>query len=205
LLAAASARLPEGAKPYDRPVVAEARLRESGAGLVPESTGWFVLNVRDARWIEKPGRGHSLPLTGVDEYEAETFFSMLGMAIRVVDPGEPSTTYHWETEQEDFLVLFGEGVLIIEGQQRMLKQWDFVHCPPRTRHAFAGAGEGPCVLLCASSRQFQKDGPWGFYCPDDAAARYNASSPEETQDLTVAEARFPPARPTRYQPGLLPD
>lgn len=130
---------------YDRRVAAEAKLEQTDAGLVPRSPGWFVLNARDARWNEKPGQGFSLPLTGDDEYEAETFFPMLGMAIRVVNPGEPTTTYHWETEQEDFLVLAGEAVLIVEGQERRLKQRDFVHCPPETKHAFAGAGDGPCV------------------------------------------------------------
>ena len=143
---------------YHSVVVPEAELEETEAGLVPASGGWFVMNARDARWFDKPGQGHSVPLTGYDEYEAETFFPMLGMAIRVVSPGEPTGTYHWETEQEDFLVLSGEALLIVEGQERPLKQWDFVHCPPETRHAFVGAGDGPCVLLCASSRQFQKDG-----------------------------------------------
>jgi uncharacterized cupin superfamily protein len=185
-------------------VVPEAKLELTEAGLVPAGAGWFVMNARDARWIEKPGQGHSLPLTGVDEYEAETFFPMLGMSIRVMNPGEPSTTYHWETEQEDFLLLSGEAVLIVEGEERTLKQWDFVHCPAETRHAFAGAGDGPCVLLCASSREFQKDGPWGYYCVDETAARHNASSPEETQDTGLAEARFPPSRPTRFRDGLLP-
>jgi uncharacterized cupin superfamily protein len=183
----------------------EGRLEETDAGLVPAGVGWFVLNARAARWFEKPGQGYSLPLTGVDEYEAETFFPMLGMAIRVMSPGEPSGTYHWETEQEDFLVLSGEAVLIVEGQERRLKQWDFVHCPPETKHAFAGAGDGLCVLLCASSRQFQKDGPWGFYCADETAAKYNASSPEDTQDTDVADARFAPSRTTRYPGGLLPE
>lgn len=185
-------------------MIPEAALDETEAGLVPASSGWFVLNARDARWFDKPGQGHSLPLTGDDEREAETFFPMLGMAIRVVEPGEPTGTYHWETEQEDFLVLSGEAILVVEGQERRLKQWDFVHCPPETRHAFVGAGAGPCVLLCASSRQFQKDGPWGFYCADEAAAHYNASSPEDTQDREIAYARFAPARPTRYPGGLLP-
>ena len=111
----------------------------------------------------------------------------------MLPPGEPNATYHWETEQEDFLVLAGEALVIVEGQERPLKQWDFVHCPPETRHVFVGAGSGPCVILAASSRQFQKDGPWGFYCADEAARRYNASSPEETQDGEVAYARFPPS------------
>jgi uncharacterized cupin superfamily protein len=185
-------------------MVPEARLEDGGAGLVPASRGWFVLNARDARWFEKPGQGHSLPLTGHDEYEAETFFPMLGMAIRVVNPGEPTTTYHWETEQEDFLVLAGEGLLVVEGQERPVRQWDFVHCPPETRHTFVGAGDRPCVLLCASSRQFQKDGPWGFYCADETAARYNASPPEDTQDGEIAEGRFAPSQPARYREGLLP-
>jgi uncharacterized cupin superfamily protein len=186
-------------------MVTEAKLAETETGLVPASTGWFVLNVRDARWFDKPGQGYGVPLTGNDEYEAETFFPMLGMAIRVVRPGEPTTTYHWETETEDFLVLAGEGVLIVEGQERRLKQWDFVHCPPGARHAFSGAGDGPFVLLCASSRQFQKDGPWGYYCVDETAMRYNASSPEETQDGSIAYARFPPAREMLYPGRLLPE
>jgi uncharacterized cupin superfamily protein len=185
-------------------MVPEAELEETEAGLVAASPGWFVVNAREARWFDKPGQGYSLPLTGHDAHEAETFFPMLGMAIRVVEPGEPTATYHWETEQEDFLVLSGEALLVVEGRERPLKQWDFVHCPPETKHVLVGAGESPCVLLCASSRQFQKDGPWGFYCKDETAARYNASSPEDTQDGEVAYARFPPSRPAPYREGLLP-
>jgi uncharacterized cupin superfamily protein len=185
-------------------MVPEAVLKQTDFGRIPASPGWFVLNARDARWFDKPGQGYSLPLTGDDEYEAETFFPMLGMSIRVMQPGEPSTTYHWETEQENFLVLAGEALLIVEGQEQSLKQWDFVHCPPGARHTFVGVGDARCVLLCASSRQFQKDGPWGFCCVDDTAARFNASSPEETQDGDVAYGRFEPSRETPYRAGLLP-
>ena len=185
-------------------MVPEAELQETEAGLVPAGTGWFVLNAKDARWFDRPGRGHSLPLTGCDEFEAETYFPMLGMSIQVLGPGEPNSTYHWETEQEDFLVLHGEAILVIEGQERPLQQWDFVHCPPETKHVFAGAGDAGCVILAASSREFQKDGPWGFYCADETAARYGASSPEDTQDGDLAYARFAPSRPARYRNGLLP-
>src|SRR6266576_1631986 len=186
-------------------MVPEAQLRDAGAGLVPASTGWFVMNARDARWFQKPGRGDSLPLTGCNEFEAETYFPMLGMSIQVLAPGEPNSMYHWETEQEDFLVLSGEALLVVEGQERPLEQWDFVHCPPETRHVFVGAGDEPCVILAASSRQFQKDGPWGYYTIDEIARRYNACPDEETQDADVAYARVPPAQATRYRDGLLPD
>ena len=184
-------------------MVTEAELRETDAGLVPASAGWFVMNARDARWFRHPGRD-SLPLTGCDEHEAETYFPMLGMSIQVLSPGEPNSMYHWETEQENFLVLAGEALLIVEGEERPLKQWDFVHCPPETRHVFVGAGAGPCVLLAASSRQFQAEGPWGLYTVDEAARRHNAAPDVETQDGDVAYAHVPPAAPARYRAGLLP-
>ncbi len=186
-------------------MVPEAELTDTGDGLVPARPGWFVMNARDARWFHRPGRGNNLPLTGCDEFEAETYFPMLGMSIQVLPPGEPNCTYHWETEQEDFLVLHGEALLIVEGQERSLRQWDFVHLPPGTRHVFVGAGDGPCVILAASSRQFQKGGPWGFYSVDEIAARHNASSPEETQDGRLAYARFRPPQESRYRDGWLPD
>ena len=65
----------------------------------------------------------------------------------MLGPGEPIGMYHWETDQEDFLVLSGEALLIVEGQERPLRQWDFVHCPPKTEHMIVGAGDGPCVVL----------------------------------------------------------
>jgi uncharacterized cupin superfamily protein len=186
-------------------VVPEAELEDRGTGLVPTGPGWFVLNARETRWFRKSGQGLSVPLTGHDEFEAETWFPMLGMAIRVVNPGEPSTVYHWETEAEDFLVLSGDAILIVEGEERPVKQWDFVHCPPEAQHAFVGSGEGPCVILCASSRVFQKAGPWGYYTTDEASRRHGADSPEETQDGAIAYARFAPSEETRYPDGALPE
>ena len=179
-------------------MVPESRLEPTEHGLVPKGDGWFVLNAREARWYYTEGR------SAICEFEGEQDFFQLGINLSVLGPGEFMAMYHWEADQEDFLVLAGEALLIVEGQERSLKQWDFVHCPPETRHTFVGAGDGPCVLLCAGSRQFQKDGPWGFYCVDETAARYNASSPEETQDGSIAYARFPPSRETRYPGGLLP-
>jgi uncharacterized cupin superfamily protein len=180
-------------------VVPETPPEDRGDGLQPEGAGWFVMNARDARWFDAPGR-HSLPLTGYDEFEAENYFPMLGMALRVLEPGTPMSSYHWETEAEDFLVLGGTPLLIVEGQERMLKQWDFVHCPPEAKHVFVGAGDGPSLILATSSRQFQKDGPWGFYVKDDVAAKHGASPSETSQD----DSRdFPASQPSRYREGWL--
>ena len=60
------------------------------------------------------------------------------------------------------------------------------------------------VLAASLSRQFQKDGPWGYYCADETAARHNAASPEDTQDGGIAYGRFPPSQERRYRDGLLP-
>ena len=185
-------------------MVPEAKLDETGAGLVPASKGWFVMNAHDARWIRRDGRGHNLPFTGWTEHEAETYFPQLGIALVVLSPGEPIGMYHWEADQEDFLVLAGEALLLVEGQERPLRQWDFVHCPPETRHMIVGAGDGPCHVLAVGAREHQT-GDWGAYTVDEVALRHGAGVEEETDDAAVAYARFAQSQPTRYRDGLLPD
>ena len=112
--------------------------------------------------------------------------------------------YHWEANQEDFLVLAGEAVLIIEGQERPLRAWDLVHCPPHTNHMIVGAGEKGCVVLGVGARE-EQEGDWGGYTVDDVALRHGAGHDEETSDAEVAYARFPEPKPTRYGDGWLPD
>jgi uncharacterized cupin superfamily protein len=184
-------------------VVREAELQATDAGLVPASEGWFVLNAEDARWIERPGRGHNLPFTGWTDEEAETYFPQLGIALVRLEPGQPVGMYHWEADQENFLVLSGEALLLVEGQERPLHRWDFVHCPPETQHMIIGAGDGPCVVLAVGAREHQA-GAWGAYTVDEAALRHGAGVDEETDDAGVAYARFPSSKPTRYRDGWLP-
>jgi uncharacterized cupin superfamily protein len=184
-------------------VVPEAELEQTDAGLVPASHGWFVLNARDARWIRRDRRGHNLPFTGWDDHEAETYFPQLGVALVVLEPGEPIGMYHWESDQEDFLVLAGEALLLVEGQERPLRQWDFVHCPARTNHMIVCAGDGPCTVLAVGAREHQS-GDWGAYTVDEVALRHGVGVEEETSDAGVAYSRFAKSEPTRYRDGWLP-
>ena len=184
-------------------MVPEAPLERTDAGLVPAGPGWFVLNARDAVWHHRPGKA-SVSFTGKSEFEAETYFPQLGANLLVLEPGEPNAMYHWEADQEGFLVLYGEPLLVVEGQERPLKQWDYVHCPPETKHVFVGAGDGPCAILAMSSREFQASERWGGYTPDEVAQQYGASPDEETDDADVAYARVPPSDPVRYREGWLP-
>jgi uncharacterized cupin superfamily protein len=179
-------------------MASEAPLKETAAGLVRAGEGWFVLNAQEAGWYHREGRGEVLPFDG----EAE--FPQSGVNLFVLAPAEPMSMYHWEADQEDFLVLSGEALLIIEGEERSLRQWDFVHCPPETRHVIIGAGDGPCVVLAIGARQHQTGADWGGYPVEEAALRHGAGVEQETADVKQAYARFSAPKPTRYRDGWLP-
>jgi uncharacterized cupin superfamily protein len=180
-------------------VIPESPPEQTEHGLVGVGPGWFVLNARDARWHDRPGR-RSISFTGRTEWEADTFFPMLGVQLAVLEPGEPNSQYHWETETEAFLVISGEALLVVEGQERPLRQWDFVYCPPKTGHVLVGAGDGPCVLLAMSSRENQQFGPYGEYPQNEVAAKYRASA----KDSEDPDADWPESAPSRYREGWLP-
>jgi quercetin dioxygenase-like cupin family protein len=132
--------------------VPQARLKDVGSGLAPVSPGWFTVNVRDAAWITNEAFGaRCLFEAGSPEVEARRF-EHLGIKLAVFDPGQPSGFYHADSAEEDFLVLQGECVARIEGEERLLRQWDFFHCAPGTHHGFVGAGSGQCVLLMVGAR-----------------------------------------------------
>jgi uncharacterized cupin superfamily protein len=112
--------------------------------------------------------------------------------------------YHWEADQEDFLVLSGEALLMIEGDGRPLQQWDFVHCPAETKHIIVGAGDAPCAVLAVGAREHQAGADWGGYTVDEAAIRHGAGVDQETTEAEEAYARLPKRGPTRYRDGWIP-
>jgi uncharacterized cupin superfamily protein len=179
-------------------MVPEARLERTDGGLVPAEDGWFVLNAREARWRHAEGRGARLT------FEGETEFPQVGIGIFVLAPGEPMGMYHWEADQEDFLVLSGEALLIIEGEERPLRQWDFVHCPVDTKHIIVGAGDSPCAVLAVGAREHQEDEGWGGYTVDETARRHGAGVDRETNDVDEAYAGLPKREPTAFRQGWLP-
>jgi mannose-6-phosphate isomerase-like protein (cupin superfamily) len=178
--------------------VPEAPIAETEHGLVCTSDGWFVVNAREMRWYESEGAGK------FSNFAGDTQFRQLGIGLTVLGPGEPLSMYHWESDQEDFLILAGEATLIVEGQERRLHAWDFVHCPPRTEHTIVG---GPCVVFSVGARDRHVEvGPDGrlrgrdgesAYTVDEVAIRHDAGiEPGTPQEQ--AYARFPPRTPTRY-------
>jgi len=151
----------------------------------------IVMNLADAPAFARPRRAIMIDLE-----PDEAPWPDLGVNVQVMQPGQPNCKYHSEPVQEDFLVLHGECIVILEGEERPLKQWDFVHCPPNTAHVIVGAGDGPSVILMVGARG-TPDRQLVFP-KSEAAAKYNASAKEDTSDRAVAYADWPPLRPGRF-------
>ncbi|HJQ74905.1 MAG TPA: cupin domain-containing protein [Gaiellaceae bacterium] len=158
---------------------------------------WFVRNVRESRWWDRGPRGFVTDLVGDDE-------AQVGANLFVLAPGQPMSMYHWEADQEDFLVLSGEALLIVEDEERPLEQWDFFHCPPDIPHTIVGAGSGPAAILALGARERQGGPDWGGYPYSEVAMKHDASTEEETTDPKVAYRRFPQRRDAEFQEGWLP-
>ena len=169
--------------------VPEAPVRDG----VPQGEGWFVVNVADAKWVD----GHFGAYT---MFQGDVRFPHIGVNIGVLQPGQPACFYHREDEQEDFLVIKGEALVLIEGEERHLRTWDFVHCPPWTEHVFVGAGSEPCTLLALGGRT---DGGC-VYPVADVALRHGAGVEEETAVPAEAYAAIPDDEPVAFDPRWLP-
>jgi uncharacterized cupin superfamily protein len=178
------------------PVVAEARLREATHGLTPEGDGWFVLSAREARWREWQ------PFGSWCAFEGRKRFPQVGINVNVLEPGEAVGLYHAEPRaQEDFLVLAGECMLLVEEQERPLRAWDFVHCPSGAAHMIVGAGAARSVVLGVGARGRRRG---GIVYPDSALAhRHGVAAAVETTDAREAYRPFGLARRVRYG-GWLP-
>ena len=174
----------------------EARLERVESGLAPVTAGWFVVNAGDAAWMNNDAT-EAVAIFESDEFVlrgrpdlSEYVKPGAGFALRVLRPGRPSGMYHAESVQEDFLVVMGECIAIVEDQERHLRTWDFLHCPPGAAHTFVGAGDGPCVLVCAGNRDLDEETFWRVYKPSEVAARYGASVERETSSSAEANAAY---------------
>lgn len=167
-------------------MVEEAHLEELASGLVPATRGWFAVNVRDAAWETNEAFGAACFFEGDDAPFAE-----LGINLRVLWPGRSRYLYHAESSEEDFLVLAGECLLLIEGEERPLRAWDFVHCPPGTAHAFLATGDSPCVIVMAGKRSEGWPKKGIFYPRSELALQHGAGVETETHSPAEALAPFP--------------
>jgi uncharacterized cupin superfamily protein len=170
----------------------EAPMADTEDGWEVAGPGWFVVNLRESAYTRCEGFGQYAPTEAVkvDEF---------GVGVHVLQPGEPNGLYHAEGNQEAFLVLSGECLLIVEGEERRLGAWDFVHCPPMTRHVFVGAGDGPCAIVGVGARNA---GEGLRYPVSDVALKHSAGVTEAATSGKVAYADAPETTRARYSEGL---
>jgi len=164
-------------------MVEQAQLVKGEFGMAPESDGWFVVHAQDATWLASDGYGTKCNFEGT-----KGLFDQLGINIRVVEPGQPASLYHSETAQEDFFVLSGECIVILEEQEIRLGPGHFVHCPPGANHVFVGAGKAPCAILCVGARTPDLK---LRYPVSEVARKHGASSKAETTEVKEAYGRSP--------------
>jgi uncharacterized cupin superfamily protein len=139
----------------------------------------LVMNLADA-----PTRSHPRRASIIDFESDDAPWPDTGVNVQIMQPGQPNCRYHSEPVQEDFLVLHGECIAILDGEERQLRQWDFLHCPAGMEHVFVGAGDGPCAVLMIGSRRKDE----AHYPVNEAAAKYDASAAEATDDPGEAYA-----------------
>jgi len=171
-------------------MIGEAKLEAAPSGLLPTGEGWFVVNVRDTAWMTNDRLGSGCRFENTNQP-----FPQIGFNLRVLGQGQSNAMYHRESHQEDFLVLVGRCLLLVEGQERKLEPWDFVHCPANTEHVFIGAGNSPCVILMAGSRDSDDDDV--FYPVSGLARRYDAGVDTGTSSPAEAYANAGPFRAER--------
>jgi uncharacterized cupin superfamily protein len=171
-------------------MVPERTMTRTDEGRVPTGPGWHVVNAREVPWRGRERLGRWSDVEGEGEFEE------LGFQICVLDPGVPACMYHGESDQEDFLVVSGECMAIVEGEELHLRQWDFVHCPSMTEHVFVGAGDGPCVIVMLGARS---EGGTIIYPVNDVAAKHGASVEVETPNPPEAYAAYPRKTPWAYR------
>jgi uncharacterized cupin superfamily protein len=170
-------------------------------GLVVDDEGWFVLNARESRWRTEG------PLGSYCTFEGKRRFPQLGINISVLERGQSLGMYHRENAQEDFLVVSGECILLVEGEERRLVAWDFFHCPGGTEHMIIGAGDEPAVVIAVGARG-RGIGGGLVYPVSELAARHGVSVERETRKPAEAYATIwaglPRSRFVPYQEGWLP-
>jgi len=170
-------------------MVREARIEDTDSGRVPAEDGWWIINLSEIGWTTVEGGGTWCV------FEAPSARSRtLGIGVHILPEGETPGFYHLESEQEGFLVLSGECIAIVEGEERRMRQWDYLHCPPGTAHITVGAGPEPCAILMVGTRSPDST---TRYVVEPAASRYGASVEKETGSAEEAYAERPPFRPVR--------
>ena len=191
------ARAKSSLTPIIRVVVPEAPLEQTDTGRVPHGEGWFVLNAREARWLHHEGRGRACN-------RGELSFPQLGISLFVLEPGEPIGQYHWDADQEDFLVLSGEALLLVEGRSGRCAGGTSSTAPPGRSTSSSAPARRRAPSLAVGAREHKGEQRLGrlYGRPARAPARRRSRTSDDRRERGVR--RPPRARADRIPRGLAP-
>ena len=188
----------------DTPMVPESKLEKTEHGLTPTGTGWYVLNLRDAEWRHADGRGAVCVVSTTSRAGAASPTSSASIPSSSCRASRCPCTTGRPTRRPSSSSR-AKRVLIVEGEERQLRAWDFVHSPPGTKHVIVGAGTGPCLVIAVGAREHDGEPDSLGFTVDEVASRHGASVEEDTMDGDDAYAAVPGREPTAYRDGWLPE
>jgi mannose-6-phosphate isomerase-like protein (cupin superfamily) len=73
------------------------------------------------------------------------------LAEAIVAPQGATTEHYHHTSEELYLVTAGEGLLVVDGEQRRVSEGDCALIPPGARHKLFNTGAVPLKVVCACS------------------------------------------------------
>ena len=168
-------------------MVHEAEIESTPEGQVPAGAGWYILNLGEMAWETAAGFGVWRDFDDQDSDPSER----MGVHVHVLQPGESNGYYHAEAAHEGFLVLSGECIAVVEGEERRMRRWDYFHSPAGTEHITIGAGDEPCAILMFGSPDPRRKVEW---IANETAAKHGASVARTTGRDTEAYGELPPLR-----------
>jgi mannose-6-phosphate isomerase-like protein (cupin superfamily) len=128
-----------------RQAAGEERMNEMGAATPP-----FIGSVSRAKWQEFPGhfRG-ALSKELVSRGLVGT--RKLDLRISHYQPMAWVEEHVHSVQEQVYFVLGGEGSLVLDGVEHVLRVHDYVWIPPRVRHSFTACGLEPLLFLVLSA------------------------------------------------------
>ena len=79
------------------------------------------------------------------------------LAEATIPVGAATTEHYHRLSEELYLVTAGRGRLIVDGEERLIKEGDCALIPPGARHKVHNVGTGPLRLVCACSPAYSDE------------------------------------------------
>ncbi len=111
---------------------------------------WCIRNIAEVPWREFPdhfGGALSKPLVWPQNADAKH----IDYRISMYQPMAYVKTHRHKTQEQIYHVLKGEGLMEIDGENRVVREHDVIFLPPGIDHAISNSGLVDLVFLVITS------------------------------------------------------